>query len=397
MDTLICHGLAYLLSTHGYEGEVIPMDRRYLIELREEPDWQLIVNRLVEDLMEALEYYDTINRLIKERQIAIKNRDRDREFEKVLRAYMNTEGGRLHIAVESQGVINARKSVQKLRRILEKLSSLNPNLSSVYTEDHVLRYGEGRSKIVSAARRTVRVKKVKVEKYTAPLPIIGFAGKYMTGLYEYASDSLKICHWDLALSWLGLCRSAAVLREGRGDGISIILLRPIAPSTPLSEIHLAQSFALGGQTQTSLPLAAAVLFSILRVGEIPELEEEIGRVLETIASSRWSVIAYRFEKQQPRRPYAIRRISEYPAFRLLQFLKESRRKSINLYGIARILMQNGDLDVLELMAESIIYGNLDGFANSIKAAFTSLSLSAKENTRLLKEELAELAIKLFST
>ncbi|MCD6443448.1 hypothetical protein J7L70_00370 [Candidatus Bathyarchaeota archaeon] len=397
MDTFICHGLSWLLR--GSKGTIFPLNQRYLIELDKKPDWQELVDFLLTNLQQILNRYQDIEALINERRKLGRASGRREEILDLLRGYTNTPGGRLHMALETQGAANARAALNKVKEALKEIENLDPDLSRVYTEDHALRYGEGRRSLSSASKRTVRVKAEKVKTFTAPLPVIGSAGKYATSLYGYRPDAVKVCPWDLALSWLGLCVSAAVIREGRGEGVTIITLRP-ALRVRISEIRLSQFFSMGAQMANTLPLAAAVVSSLSKVGGIRsfETEDEVkASALEKIEPARWSVIAYRFEQQQPRRPYAIRRISEYPAFRLLRFIKEARNEGVNLARIMDELIRRGDVDVLELMAESIIYGDLNGFASSVRAAFSSLSSGDVDRSRLLDERLAKVAVNVLSS
>jgi len=86
-----------------------------------------------------------------------------------------------------------------------------------------------------------------------------------------------------------------------------------------------------------------------------------------------------------------------PAFRLLRFIKEARNEGVNLARIMDELIRRGDVDVLELMAESIIYGDLNGFASSVRAAFSSLSSGDVDRSRLLDERLAKVAVNVLSS
>jgi len=404
MDTFICHGLSWLLYKYSFEGEVLPLNQRYLFILYEKPDWQELVDLLLIDLQKILNQYQNIETLIGERRKLGRTSRTREEILELLRELTNTPGGRLYMALETQGGPNARAALNKVKEALKEIETLDPDLSQIYTEDHALRYGEGRRSLASASKRVVKIKAEKVKTFTAPLPIIGSAGKYATLLYGYRADAVKVCPWDLALSWLGLCNSAAVIREGRGEGVTIIVLRP-AIRARISEVGLSQYFSVGAQTANILPLAAAVAATLSKVGEVRGFEveeEELKKLLEAsalegIKPARWSVIAYRFEQQQPGRPYAIRRISEYPAFRLLRFIKEARNEGVNLARIMDELIRRGDVDVLELMAESIIYGDLNGFAGSVRAAFSSLSSGDVDRSRLLDERLAKVAVNVLSS
>ncbi|RLG49133.1 MAG: hypothetical protein DRO00_10360, partial [Thermoproteota archaeon] len=220
LDTWISYGISYLLRGGA---ELIPLDTAYLFKVEKAPNWNALKQDLIAEIERIVQEYDDVA-LKLEGLRGAEHEEREAILDS-LRELRKLPGGRLFLALRTQGTVNAQKAIENIKKAVENLKELSFDLSSVYDPAHAIRYREGRGGLAKSLKRSVKIKSERISLFNAPLPIVATTGKYATSLYSYKAAQEKVCPYDLLLAYLGLSHFGIVISE-RDQATSIVLLRP---------------------------------------------------------------------------------------------------------------------------------------------------------------------------